>query len=144
MKQISFSEVEFEGKKRTTRREVFLSEMEKVTPWAEVLEVIGPHYPKGKRDRPPVGLERMLRVYLVQQWYGLSDEQLCSKSSVFRGVWVFWIPGDTRFDDRVHNRQHLMHASDQGDLFELAFGEQPFVEDLDHRVVPYGAQGRHV
>ena len=74
MKQISFSEVEFEGKKRTTRREVFLSEMEKVTPWAEVLGVIGPHYPKGKRGRPPVGLERMLRVYLVQQWYGLSDE----------------------------------------------------------------------
>ena len=74
MKQISFSEVEFEGKKRTTRREVFLSEMEKVTPWAEVLEVIAPHYPKGKRGRPPVGLERMLRVYLVQQWYGLSDE----------------------------------------------------------------------
>jgi IS5 family transposase len=74
MKQISFSQVEFEGKKRTTRREVFLSEMEKVTPWAEVLEVIAPHYPKGKRGRPPVGLERMLRVYLVQQWYGLSDE----------------------------------------------------------------------
>ena len=62
MKQISFSEVEFEGKKRTTRREVFLSEMEKVTPWAEVFEVIAPHYPKGKRGRPPVGLERMLRV----------------------------------------------------------------------------------
>ena len=38
-----------------------------VTPWAEVLEVIAPHYPKGKRGRPPVGLERMLRVYLVQQ-----------------------------------------------------------------------------
>jgi IS5 family transposase len=52
MKQISFSEVEFEGKKRTTRREVFLSEMEKVTPWVEVLEVIAPHYPKGKRGRP--------------------------------------------------------------------------------------------
>ena len=73
MKQISFSQVEFEGKKRTTRREVFLAEMERVMPWSEVLGAIEPHYPKGNRGRPPVGLERMLRVYLVQQWYGLSD-----------------------------------------------------------------------
>ena len=74
MKQISFSQVEYAGKKRTTRREVFLAEMEQVMPWSEVLGVIEPHYPKGKRGRPPVGLERMLRVYLVQQWYNLSDE----------------------------------------------------------------------
>ena len=74
MKQISFSQVEYAGKKRTTRREVFLAEMEQVMPWAEVLGVIEPHYPKGKRGRPPVGLERMLRAYLVQQWYHLSDE----------------------------------------------------------------------
>jgi IS5 family transposase len=74
MKQISFSQVEYAGKKRTTRREVFLAEMERVMPWSEVLGVIEPHYPKGKRGRPPVGLERMLRVYLVQQWYNLSDE----------------------------------------------------------------------
>jgi len=74
MKQISFSQVEYAGKKRTTRREVFLAEMEQVMPWSEVLGVIEPHYPKGKRGRPPVGLERTLRVYLVQQWYNLSDE----------------------------------------------------------------------
>ena len=74
MKQISFSQVEFEGKKRTTRRELFLAEMEQVMPWAELLGVIEPYYPKGKRGRPPVGLKRMLRGYLVQQWYNLSDE----------------------------------------------------------------------
>ena len=74
MKQTSFSQAEFEAKKRMTRRERFLAEMELVTPWAELLAVIEPHYPKGKRGRPPVGLERMLRVYFVQQWYGLSDE----------------------------------------------------------------------
>ncbi|MBL8398056.1 MAG: transposase, partial [Candidatus Accumulibacter sp.] len=74
MKQIRFSQVEFEGKKRTTRREVFLAEMERVMLWSEVLGAIEPHYPKGKRGCPPVGLERMLRVYLVQQWYGLLDE----------------------------------------------------------------------
>lgn len=74
MKQVSFSQVEFEGKKRVTRREKFLGEMETVVPWAELLAVIEPHYPTGKRGRPPVGLERMLRVYFIQQWYGLSDE----------------------------------------------------------------------
>lgn len=74
MKQVSFSQVEFEGKKRVTRREKFLGDMERVVPWAELLAVIEPHYPKGQRGRPPVGLERMLRVYFIQQWYGLSDE----------------------------------------------------------------------
>ncbi|MCM8626871.1 IS5 family transposase [Accumulibacter sp.] len=74
MKQISFSEAEFAAKKRVTRRERFLAEMEKGVPWREVLGVIEPHYPEGTRGRPPVGLERMLRVVLVQQWYGLSDE----------------------------------------------------------------------
>jgi IS5 family transposase len=48
--------------------------METVVPWAELMAVIEPHYPTGKRGRPPVGLERMLRVYFIQQWYGLSDE----------------------------------------------------------------------
>ena len=48
MKQISFSQVEYAGKKRTTRREEFLAEMEQVMPWSEVLGGIEPHYPKGK------------------------------------------------------------------------------------------------
>jgi IS5 family transposase len=74
VKQISFSEAEFAAKRRVTRRERFLADMEQVIPWRDVLAIIEPHYPKGKRGRPPIGLERMLRVYLVQQWYGLSDE----------------------------------------------------------------------
>lgn len=74
MKQTSFSQLEFEGKKRVTRREKFLADMERVVPWPELEAVIAPHYPKGRRGRPPIGLERMLRVYFVQQWYGLSDE----------------------------------------------------------------------
>ena len=74
MKQISVSEVACESKKRITRRERFLAEMEQVIPWPELIEAIEPHYPKGTRGRPPIGLERMLRVYCVQQWFGLSDE----------------------------------------------------------------------
>ena len=72
----SFSQAEFADKKKITRREKFLARMEEVIPWAKLLAVIAPFYPKGERGRPPVGLERMLRVYFLQQWYGLADEAL--------------------------------------------------------------------
>ncbi len=74
--QPSFSQAEFADKKKITRREKFLARMEAVIPWAKLLAVIKPFYPKGERGRPPVGLERMLRVYFLQQWYGLADEAL--------------------------------------------------------------------
>jgi IS5 family transposase len=76
MQQISFASAEHLGKKRVTRRERFLGEMEQVVPWTRLLAALEPHYPNGKRGRPPIGLERMLRLYFVQQWYGLSDEAL--------------------------------------------------------------------
>ncbi|NMM28293.1 MAG: IS5 family transposase [Glaciimonas sp.] len=73
--QFSFAQAEYGKKKKRTRREIFLEKMEQVVPWARLMEVIAPHYPKsGKRGRPPIGLERMLRMYFVQQWYGLADE----------------------------------------------------------------------
>jgi transposase, IS5 family len=75
-RQISFAEAESAGKKRVTKRQRFLAEMEKVIPWTRLLSAIEPYYPKGKRGRPPIGLERMLRIYFLQQWYGLSDEGL--------------------------------------------------------------------
>jgi IS5 family transposase len=74
LKQTSFSSAEFAAKKRITRREQFLAEMEQVVPWAELEAVIAPCYPTGMRGRPPIGLSRMLRVYFIQQWYSLSDE----------------------------------------------------------------------
>ena len=73
--QISFAQAEYDKKKKRTRREVLLEKMEQVVPWSRLMEVIEPYYPKsGKRGRPPIGLERMLRMYFVQQWYGLADE----------------------------------------------------------------------
>jgi IS5 family transposase len=73
--QVSFAQAEYDKKKKRTRREIFLEKMEQVVPWARLVEVIEPHYPKsGKRGRPPIGVERMLRMYFVQQWYGLADE----------------------------------------------------------------------
>ena len=73
--QRSFSDLEYGSKKRVTRRDRFLGEIEKVTPWAALVRELEPFYPKGEgRGRPPIGLERMLRMYIVQQCFGLSDE----------------------------------------------------------------------
>ena len=74
--QPSFAQAEVATKKKTTRREKFLTRMEALIPWAKLLAVIEPFYPKGERGRPPVGLERMLRIYFLQQWYALADEAL--------------------------------------------------------------------
>ncbi len=74
--QTTFAHAEFAAKQKTTRREKFLARMEEVLPWAQLLAVIEPHYPQGKRGRRPLGLERMLRVYFLQQWYALADEAL--------------------------------------------------------------------
>jgi IS5 family transposase len=75
--QLSFSDLEYANKKRRTRRELFLAAMEGVVPWAELLAVVEPHYPRaGGRGRPPMGLAAMLRVYLMQQWFALSDRQM--------------------------------------------------------------------
>lgn len=73
--QTSFSELEYTAKKKQTRRDRFLSEIEAVTPWAELERAIAPYYPSsGGRGRPPIGLVRMLRMYVAQQCFGLSDE----------------------------------------------------------------------
>ena len=63
----------FERYTKKTRRQVFLEEMEQVVPWREVCALIEPHYPKPGNGRPPVGVERMLRIYFLQQWFNLSD-----------------------------------------------------------------------
>lgn len=73
---MSFAASEWAGKKKQTKREKFLGQMEEMVPWSRLVGLIKPHYPKGKRGRPPMGIERMLRVYFLQQWYGLADEAL--------------------------------------------------------------------
>jgi IS5 family transposase len=72
--QPSFAQSEYARKKKVTRRDLFLAEMEAVVPWLRLVEIIEPLYPKGKRGQPPIGIERMLRIYFLQQWYGLADE----------------------------------------------------------------------
>ena len=73
--QSSFSELEYAAKKKVTRRDRFLAEIEAITPWVELERTIAPFYPSnGGRGRLPIGLSRMLRMYVAQQCFGLSDE----------------------------------------------------------------------
>jgi IS5 family transposase len=73
--QASFSDLEYAAKKKVTRRDLFLGEIDAITPWLALVAEIEPFYPKGeRRGRPPIGLERMLRMYVAQQCFGFSDE----------------------------------------------------------------------
>ena len=73
--QTSFSELEYAAKKKQTRRDRFLAELAAITPWTALEQAIAPFYPRsGQPGRPPIGLARMLRMYLVQHCFGLSDE----------------------------------------------------------------------
>ena len=74
MKQQSFSDYEYSQRKKKTRREEFLEIMDEIIPWDEWVSLIVPYYPSGKRGRPPIEIEIMLRMYLLQCWFTLSDE----------------------------------------------------------------------
>ena len=71
--QPTFASLAYDTKRKKTRREKFLVEMDEVMPWEELVKLVGEHYPKAGNGRQPMPLERMLRIYFLQQWYGLSD-----------------------------------------------------------------------
>ena len=73
MDQMSFGDAEFAHKKKRTRREVFLAEMDEVVPWKALVQRLEPFYCTGERGRRPYPLQTMLRVHLMQNWFGLSD-----------------------------------------------------------------------
>jgi IS5 family transposase len=73
--QRTFASLAWNAKGRVTRRERFLAEMDAVIPWLRLLALIEPHYPKAGNGRQPLGLEKMLRIYFLQQWFNLSDPQ---------------------------------------------------------------------
>lgn len=90
--QRTFASVAWSTKGKVTRRERFLAEMDAVIPWGRLLALIAPHYPKAGRGRQPLGLEKMLRLYFVQQWFNLSDpaaeDALYDSESIRRFVGV--------------------------------------------------------
>lgn len=91
-KQRTFGDLAWDGKKKVTRREQFLAEMDAVVPWEEFVRLVAPVYPKGERGRPVMPLRMMLRIYFVQQWFNLSDpaaeDALYDSESIRRFVGV--------------------------------------------------------
>lgn len=112
------SQAGFERYARKTRREQFLEEMERVVPWAELEQLVRPHYPKAGNGRPPVGLAIMLRVYFLQQWFNLSDpgaEDALYESAVLRrfaGIDLGRAPAPD--ETTILNFRHLLEAHDLG------------------------------
>lgn len=73
MKQQTFSDMEYSNRRKKTKREEFLDAMDEMIPWDYWVNLIRPYYPSGKRGRPPKNIEAMLRMYLMQNWFNLSD-----------------------------------------------------------------------
>ncbi len=101
MKQMTFADAEYAGKRKQTRKELFLSEMDQVVPWKGLIALIEPHYPKGDGGRPAYPLMAMLRVHLMQNWFGHSDpamEEALYETTILRqfaGLSLERIPDET-------------------------------------------------
>src|SRR5215469_16875799 len=118
MKQLTLATAGFERYAKTTRRAAFLSEMEGVVPWLALYAVIEPFYPKPGNGRPPVGVERILRIYFLQQWFNLSDPAVEEALYDWRAMRDFVgidlgrepVPDETT----VCRFRHLLEAHDLG------------------------------
>ena len=118
MKQMTFAAAGFERYAKTTRRARFLAEMEQVVPWTRLVALIEPHYPKPGNGRPPIGLERMLRIYFLQQWFNLSDpaaEEALYESPTMRAFVGIDLGREPAPDETTICRfRHLLEAHDLG------------------------------
>src|SRR3954463_10033296 len=72
MRQLTLASASFDKHSKQTRRAKFLAEMDQVVPWRELCAVVEPFYPRAGNGRPPIGLERMLRLHFLQHWFNLS------------------------------------------------------------------------
>lgn len=120
--QRTFAGLEWDSKKKVTRRERFLAEMDLVIPWKELLALIAPHYPKSVRGRPAMPLITMLRIYFLQQWFNLSDpaaeEALYDSEAMRRFARVEL--GDEAVPDET-TILHFRHLLEQHQLTERLF-----------------------
>ena len=124
MRQLTLATVGFERYGKTTRRAAFLAEMERVVPWPALCALILPVYPKTGNGRPPIGVERMLRLYFLQQWFNLSDpavEEALYDSQAMRAFAGIDLGREPVPDETTVCRfRHLLEAHDLGRrLFDL-------------------------
>jgi IS5 family transposase len=125
MRQRTLAEEGFERFRKPTRREQFLEEMERVIPWSGLCGVIEPFYPKGKgAGRPPIGIERMLRIHFLQHWFNLSDpaveEALYDSRAMRRFVGIDLGREPVPDETTICKFRHLLEAHNLGaELFRL-------------------------
>jgi IS5 family transposase len=127
MKQQTLAPNGFETYQKPTRKAEFLSRMDELVPWAEFCKVIEPFYPKAGNGRPPVGLERILRMYFIANWFNLSDvacEDALYDIPAFRDFCEFDL-GCERIPDAttLMNFRHLLEQNDLGAAMFTKVGE---------------------
>ena len=107
MKQESFSDMEYSCRKKKTKREEFQEIMGEIIPWEEWVSLIVPHYPTGKRGRPPIEIETMLRMYLLQCWFNLSGEGV--EDAIYDSYAMRRFMGINFFEQDVPDATTLLH-----------------------------------
>jgi IS5 family transposase len=124
MKQGTFASATWSAKGKVTRRERFLAEMDAVIPWARLLALIEPHYPKAGAGRQPHPMERMLRIYFMQNWFNLSDPQaedsLYDIESMRRFAGIELVEDDIPDESTILRFRHLL---EEHQLTEQIFAE---------------------
>lgn len=123
MKQTTLSAGSFDLHTKTTRRAAFLADMDRIVPWNALCALIEPFYPKAGNGRPPVGLERMLRIYFLQNWFNLSnpavEEALYDSLSMREFVGIDLGREAAPDETTVCKFRHLLEANELGKrLFE--------------------------
>ena len=124
MKQTTFASMAWAAKGKVTRRERFLAEMNAVIPWARLVALIEPHYPKAGSGRPPLPLERMLRIYFMQQWFNLSDPQ--AEDALYDSESMRRFSGVELSEDTIPDETTILrfrHLLEQHKLTEAIFAE---------------------
>jgi len=124
MKQRTFASAAWEKKGKVTRRERFLAEMDAVIPWTRLLALIEPHYPKAGNGTQPMPLERMLRIYFMQNWFNLSDP--AAEDSLYDSESMRRFAGIELVEDAVPDESTILrfrHLLEQHRLTEAIFAE---------------------
>lgn len=124
MKQLSFGDFEYEQKKRITNREKFLNAMNSIVPWDYWVSVIKPYYSKGERGRKPKDLELMLRMYMLQLWFNLSDEGV--EDAIYDSQSMKRFLDIDFFEEQVPDATTLLrfrHLLEKNNINELLFND---------------------
>jgi len=118
MRQLTLASASFDKHSKQTRRAKFLAEMDQVVPWRELCAVVEPFYPRAGNGRPPIGLERMLRLHFLQHWFNLSDpaaeEALYDSLSMRRFVGIDLGREPVPDETTILNFRHLLERHDLG------------------------------